>query len=170
MDPRTLLETPKIVTTSKVPPGEYWHAGLEKGLLDNLSILPHLPKEINLQFGIDGLPVSRSSKAQIWPILVKITKYKPFVVGIYYGDAKPASAESFLRPFVNEVTALLKSGIVMNGVCVSIKIDCFVCDAPARAFIKGIYGHNSTYGCEKCCVEGTFDNHHMFYDSFNATL
>lgn len=33
-------------------------------------------------------------------------------------------------------------------------VKCFVCDTPARAFIKCIKGHNSFKGCERCFVKG----------------
>ena len=38
-----------------------------------------------------------------------------------------------------------------------VNIKAFVCDAPARQFLKGIKAHNSYFGCERCGVEGTWN-------------
>lgn len=172
LDARTLLETPKFVKTHIVPPGEYWHAGLEKSLKEVVILHSNEIKSntLHLQISIDGLPISKSSKGQFWPILGKVQNIKPFVVGIYYGPAKPLSAEQFLNYFIEELIYLIANGIEINNTQYIVQLKCFVCDAPARAFIKGIFGHNSTYGCEKCFVEGKFFNKRMFYEHCNATL
>ena len=36
-----------------------------------------------------------------------------------------------------------------------VEIKCFVCDAPARALLKGISGHTGYHSCERCVVVGT---------------
>ena len=33
---------------------------------------------------------------------------------------------------------------------INVKISCFICDAPARAYVKQIKGHNAYFGCERC--------------------
>lgn len=65
----------------------------------------------------------------------------------------------------------------MNGVKVNdknyiIKVKAFVCDAPARAFVKGIVGHNAYNGCEKCCISGDWNDkaHHVVYNESDCTL
>lgn len=53
-----------------------------------------------------------------------------------------------------------------------IKIKCFVCDTPARCFIKNISYFNSYHGCFRCCVIGEFDRlgRHMFYTRTDCAL
>lgn len=47
-------------------------------------------------------------------------------------------------------TILYDVGIVINRKLYSISISGFICDAPARAFIKQVKGHTGFYGCERC--------------------
>ncbi|KAL3997086.1 hypothetical protein ACER0C_009742 [Sarotherodon galilaeus] len=120
-DARTVLRTQGQIRTMKMDGGDYHHFGL---LLESL-------KELTLQFNIDGLPLFKSSKLQFWPILaianVDYTK-SPFLVGL----GKPKSV----------VDHILKYGIIYNSCQITVKVCSFVCDAPARAFIKNIKAHN----------------------------
>lgn len=176
IDARTLLKTKTITPTDVVHPGEYWHSGIAENLKMLLKQTTVQGDSIFLNFSIDGLPISRSSKGQFWPILGTIEgcEIKPFLVGLYYGHSKPNSSEEFLRKFINEMKDLTKNGIIVgkNNANVIVRIRCFICDAPARAFLKGIKGHNSYYGCEKCVVEGTYFHsvHHVSYDEFDCEL
>ena len=49
-------------------------------------------------------------------------------------------------------------------------IHCFVCDAPARAFIKGIKCHSGFASCEKCTVHGEFYVGKVIFPSTDAPL
>lgn len=61
---------------------------------------------------------------------------KPMVVSIWCGRAKPILNE-FLNPFVSELNDILLRGIEINGYKLKVFIKCFLCDSPARAFLKG---------------------------------
>lgn len=141
-DSRTFLRTPK--GTANIKPmgrGQYWHYGLQKCLLNQFSQLSH-SLEIDLTFNIDGLPLHKSSKFEFWPILFNIhnmPNINPMVIGIYCGDTKPPTADEFLNEFVEEMDYLLKNGLVINGYELAIRMRCFVCDTPARAFVKGMH-------------------------------
>lgn len=37
-------------------------------------------------------------------------------------------------------------------------MSCFLCDAPARAFLKRTKGHTGYFGCERCMQEGVYVN------------
>lgn len=63
---------------------------------------------------------------------------RPFVVGIWCGEGKP-NVNEFLRNFVDELKLLLASGISIRNFVIQIKILGFICDTPARSFVKGVY-------------------------------
>lgn len=71
-DARTLLQTPKKVEVVKVAPGEYCHLGIENSILKNLNACPKtvkVPSILKIYVNVDGLPLSKSSGSQFWPIL-----------------------------------------------------------------------------------------------------
>ena len=88
-DPRTLLSTPKSYDSKKVGDGYYHHFGISTGIQslvkNGLLILPD-SGVLNLQINIDGLPVHKSSKSQLWLILSKVRTSQfldPFVIGVF---------------------------------------------------------------------------------------
>lgn len=88
IDPRTILRTPRHVEIQH----NYWHYGLRNALnvLQYVRV-ENLPKKISLRINMDGLPISKSSSSEVWPILVDIAEIKyirPCVVGIYCGSGK----------------------------------------------------------------------------------
>lgn len=104
VDCRTLLDTPKQTSLNiqSVKPGSYFHFGFASSDL----------KSIKLAIGIDGLPISKSSGGQLWPIMAYIITDLPlpkkvFPVGIYYGFEKPKGSNEFLLDFVNEAVNLI---------------------------------------------------------------
>ncbi|EFN67070.1 hypothetical protein EAG_00205, partial [Camponotus floridanus] len=110
---------------------------------------------IKISINIDGLPLSKSSQRQFWPILGFIADFKKvFVIGIYYGTEKPTDSNEFLQKFVNEAKLLCKEGIIINNKNIPCIIDSIICDAPAKAFILKIKGHNGYFSCTKCITEG----------------
>lgn len=142
-DPRTLLYTIRKVNLIKMQDGVYWHHGLKCNLQTVLENTKTALKVINLNINVDGLPIYKSSRNEFWPILCNIQEMlhiKPIVVGIYSGPGKPAD-KAYLQAFVDEAKQLLAEGIFVkvNGETryIQIKIRCFICDSPARAFIKG---------------------------------
>ncbi|KAK7893047.1 hypothetical protein WMY93_022199 [Mugilogobius chulae] len=173
-DGRTLLGTQSHVTTNQILGGEYYHFGLVKGIILRLKglRLPDSIKSVSLQFNIDGLPLFKSSRLQFWPILAILDcdyTSSPFLVGIFCGLSKPKCVFEYLQPFVSELKKVLTSGIVHNGKQLQILVSSFVCDAPARAYVKNIKSHNGYSGCDKCNQEGVWRNK-MTYPETNATL
>lgn len=128
---------------------------------------------LTLQFNIDGLPLFRSSRLPFWPILAMLkcdyTK-SPFIVGIFSGSSKPKCVVEYLQVFVNDLKNVLANGIVHNGKQLSVQVSSFVCDAPARAFVKNVKSHNGYSGCDKCDQEGVWRNHKMTYPETNVRL
>lgn len=63
----------------------------------------------------------------------------PIVVAIWCGVGKPSVLNDYLRPFVTELNDLLGNGLIVNEHRIQISFRCFICDTPARAFIKGLF-------------------------------
>lgn len=110
-------------------------------------------------------------------ISLDMPNIRPIVISIWCGIQKPNNLDEYLSPFVNELNSLLENGIIVNGYHICIEIRCFICDSPARAFLKGIniywnsqnenendriffskgtVNFNHTFGCQKCVVQGKF--------------
>ena len=62
---------------------------------------------------------------------------------------------------------LLAHGIELAETQFAISIHSFIADAPARAMLRNVKGHNSYYGCDKCEVEGEWHGK-MTYQKVNA--
>jgi len=142
-DVRTLMHTPKTKEIINVLNGTYIHLGLKNMLLPLLEINnfnKHTNDNIiNIGINIDGLPIAKSSKSQLWPILVSILNFKGLTnnvlpIGIFHGFKKPHSIEEFLNPFIADTLEVLRNGLNVNGTLISVNISNIVCDAPAKAF------------------------------------
>lgn len=100
LDSRTLLNVPQTVAISSTGTGNYWHNGLKTSLMNILMQRKEdeIPNIVSFMFNIDGLPISKSSKNNFWPILCKLVELKdvkPIIVGIYEGQQKPTDLEFF---------------------------------------------------------------------------
>lgn len=161
-DARTLLGTLTVHDIKKVAGGEYYHFGLESSLVRQLSSISFTGDScISVQLNIDGLPLFKSTGIQFWPVLgmidgdhKSIKKLSPFAIGVFCGNCKPTSLSDYLREFVEECTNLEKNGFVVNGACYTFRISAVICDAPARAFVKGVKGYSGYGGCDKCKQNG----------------
>lgn len=168
-DPRTLLKTPTVYTLRPISNGHYYHFGILSGINENS--LTNL-QTIRLQFNVDGLPLFRSSATELWPILclVKETQSAPFVVGIYCGKKKPSDLNEFLCDFVADLKTLLDHGITVGETYKQVTVDSFICDTPARAYIKRVKLYSGYHGCDKCTQEGKYVAGKVTYPQTDADL
>ena len=81
----------------------------------------------------------------------------------FYGKSKPDSVEDFLEDFLDEFTELQTNPISVNGKEIHVGIKAFICDAPARAFLKNIKGHTGYHSCERCIVKGEYKDKRVVY-------
>ncbi|KAM0727875.1 hypothetical protein ACS0PU_005344 [Formica fusca] len=173
-DPRTLLNTPRSTVIRSVPPGEYFHYGLQKGLIDQLKTVGvnKISENIQINVHIDGLPISKSSKSQLYPILVEIFPKvaELFVVGIYHGYNKPDRCDVFLQEFIKEYSTLQRQGFQYYDRTFKIIIRAIICDSPARSFVTCTKGHNGFFGCGKCMQEGEYEDRRMLFLEMDAPL
>lgn len=112
-DARTLLKT--NISGLKIPlkeiaPGKYYHFGVRNGIIQNYNIDDDTMDVIKLVVGIDGLPLTKSSKSTFWPILCYIRPYynNVFPIGLYWGNEKPNNSNKFLDDFFKEITKVTK--------------------------------------------------------------
>jgi hypothetical protein len=175
-DPRTLLNTHTTVPVASVAGGTYCHLGIGNGLLHQLADSPiDRNSELNIQMNIDGLPLHKSSNSQLWPILGRIENFTdfglsrkqadPFVIGVYHGYSKPSNVDEYLHEFIEEAHLLEREGLNHNGHHHDFKINSFVCDMPARSFIKCVKGHGAYGGCDRCVQTGVYLNKVTYPDS-----
>lgn len=162
VDARTLLATPQRNTTENKCGGQYKYYGLEKGICSFLSQTES--NDVNLSVNIDGIPLFKSSGVQFWPILAKSGHFDPFIVAIFSGQRKPSPLEDYLKEFLTEYKHLKENGLVFKDRTYNIHIEALVCDAPARAYLKSIKGHNSYESCERCVVRGVHVERRMVFN------
>ena len=170
-DARTLVSTPKQYNLQDVAGGTYHHFGLGNGILDRLSSNQELVSLDNLRIkvNIDGVPLIKSTSDQFWPILGLIENDNlPFVIGIYVGKAKPNDADRYLMDFVQETNDLINNGMVFLDKKYNVSILNFICDTPARSFVKKTKGHTGYSGCDRCTQTGVYVNHRMTFPEVNA--
>ena len=168
-DSRTLLKTIRKSNVIYSDDFETAYFGIVEGLhKQDLKKLCGDDKKVVLKINIDGLPISKSTGAQFWPILCQILSKHvvsppPFMVACYYGKSKPKSVHQFLEPFIKELHKLQIEGFDYLGNHYDVFVHCVICDAPARALVKCIKGHGGFYGCEKCIQKGTYVNSRVVF-------
>lgn len=175
-DPRTVLRTPRKYVVKEIAGGKYHHFGLSEGIsccAESVSLDELNSRDLSLQINVDGLPLFKSSSVSLWPILGRIKEFSscdPFVIGIFAGSSKPASVDEYLEDFIQDVEHVHSEGILLKGQRFNVAVDAFICDAPARSFLKCIKGHSGFSSCERCTVEGVSTNRRVIFDDFDASL
>ena len=162
-DARTVVPPPKHVQYRQIAGGVYHHFGVVSSVttaLQNDREHVHDGFNIELQLGIDGLPVHKSTRWHLWPILGKVENTPSrhvFAIGLFFGESRPSSCTDYLTEFMDEYTAIRRSGFQLFGCAVTLTITTAICDAQARALVKCIRQHNHKAGCDKCCIKGEWD-------------
>jgi len=172
-DARTLMQTPRSYHIKELSgDGKYVHFGIVSGI-ESLNLSNIVSHHLKLQFNIDGLPLYKSSSVEFWPILcsVRDTGTEPFIVGVYSGKKKPVNLQDFLGEFVSDLGQCVHDGVMIaNGRKFTVSIDCFICDAPARAYVKNVKYHSGYYGCDKCMQQGDYLEGRMTFPNVAAPL
>jgi hypothetical protein len=166
-DSRTLLATPRVISTLEKCGGQYIYLGIEHGVREILCENPSFVENndtVKLKVNVDGLPLFKSSSYQFWPILGCFGDFEVFIIALYYGNTKPTSVDEYLNDFLEELAKLKRDGLTHESHKLSLNIHCFLCDAPARDFLKCIIGHTGYYACERCIMKGLW-NGRVVYNS-----
>lgn len=169
-DPRTFLKTPTCIQVRSVEPGKYYHIGIQKSLEQIFHCKSLLPDEVvEVSINIDGIPLTKSSSSQLYPILGSITLLKcskvVFPIGIYHGYTKPNNFNEFMLDFVNEAISLTSNGLDFFGQKYKFKVKMFCMDAVAKASALYIKGHSGYYSCTKCTQEGEYKKDRICFPS-----
>ncbi|KAK5865318.1 hypothetical protein PBY51_016492 [Eleginops maclovinus] len=154
---RTLLKTPREVKTTSKSGMEYVHFSIKDKLHQTLLRYPadQVPDYVDLSFNIEGLSLFKSSGKTMWPILcaIHLEPVSVFPITLTCGGAKPRNLE-FLEDMVMDVNDLLSSGLQYRNQTIKFHILFFVCDAPAKAFVKNVKLCTGYYGCDQCVQRG----------------
>uniref|UniRef100_A0A182HLU9 Transposase domain-containing protein n=2 Tax=Anopheles arabiensis TaxID=7173 RepID=A0A182HLU9_ANOAR len=174
-DPRTLLKTPTAtsIDIKNIAGGQFWYNGVANCLKSYFTTMQPGPSTLWLDFSMDGLPIHNSGPTQLWPILMRVTDLPQapvFVVALFCGKTKPASAEDYLRQLVAELNRLQSAGVTLGGKKVTIRVRAIIADTPARAFIKGAIAHTGYDSCLKCTEHTVYDRstHRMHFSGVDA--
>ncbi|KAK3923102.1 Putative surface cell antigen sca2, partial [Frankliniella fusca] len=182
---KTLLQTPRNSQVANLAHGSIlWYKRI-KETFDSMDMEQYLARygriAIDIDIGIDGLPLSKSSSLKFWPILGALvgSENPPFVIALYLGQNDPTDIYEYLEEFVFEVNDLQRDGYTLNaknqGTIASQfflpkSMRDFICDAPARAFLKCCVLFNARFSCKKCCVEGEWVADRMTFFDLDAAL
>ncbi|XP_069107406.1 uncharacterized protein [Argopecten irradians] len=140
----------------------FYHFGLENMLGHKLSQMPAQALEdvqrFVLALNIDGCPLFKSTGLSAWPVLACVTNIKPrviFPISIAVGVSKPKDL-NFLVEAISDLDKALREGYVFNDKQFTVHLQCVICDAPAKAFVKCTKQYSGYYGCDKCCQKGFY--------------
>lgn len=167
-DIRTLLQTSRQAHTINICGGEYFYLGLNN-VIKKMLLGSH-EKCINLLINIDGLPLSKSSQASLWPILCSNTiNNEVYIIGAFFGDKKPQDSNTFLQPLVNDLIEL-NNGYSYNNNVIKVKLFGLICDAPAKSFVLNVKGHTGFNSCTKCTIKGKYINGRVCFPNTSYSL
>ena len=167
---RSLVGTLRKVSLKPCAAGNYFHFGILTQLLKVLSVIDEnsIPVEILLKISVDGIPMSKSGKSQLWPLTGLISNLefqRVFLIGLWQGESKPSNVNEFLREFIEEAKKLSDEGFTFRGKRIRFQIVLYICDAPARSFLKCIKSHTGFFGCPYCIQEGEYHGRTVFLET-----
>lgn len=124
-----------------MPGGKFAYFGIQEQLgRYNFDVLVGLDR-IEFDFNIDGLPLYKSSRKCLWPIMGAIVNQRdipPFVVAIYEGETHPHCSNDFLKEFSEELDLLQKNGVKFGREAILKPFQCraFICDAQLKLLLS----------------------------------
>ncbi|KER27659.1 hypothetical protein T265_05376 [Opisthorchis viverrini] len=83
---------------------------------------------------------------------------------------KPNDAHQLISDTVAESTEALANGVSGVYNTHTFRLQCIICDSPARAFLKQVKGHAGYYSCDYCTQNGVHIGTRMTFPSLTAPL
>lgn len=175
---RTLLKTRSCIETIEVSGRNYYHLGLERSVIkiveqfaDTLSDDRLITLTISLN--TDGLPLYKSSRQSIWPLLCNVMHLPVpvvFPITITCGRSKPTDTE-YLSEGITEVIRGVTDGFPLpDGRIVKLRLKHIILDAQARSLVKGTIQVSGYYGCDRCDQKGEWIAGKVTYPNSSASL
>lgn len=165
------MEIDKFDPENSANSSELAYFGIAQQLQKFIKLDLHPNKTIMLKLNIDGLPLFKSSNKEFWPILGRIytdpVYSKPFPICIYRGVGKPSFVQLHLQKFDEELFDLLLNGVFIKDEHFNVLIMCFICDRPARSFMKCIKGHTGYSSGKRCDARGLYYKNRVIFKNFN---
>jgi hypothetical protein len=127
---------------------------------------------LTVQISVDGIPLFKSSGKALWPILIHVNESilsRTFVAGAFYGTSKPSNIKDFLCKAVTELSYLTHNGLTIGDRHFPFKIMAFICDSPARSFIKGMKYCTGYHCCDFCTIKGERGSGKVIFLESNCT-
>ena len=157
---RTLLKVkrapPNII---KMQHFEYYTFDIKQELttaLDNYKSLDNL-SVLMLSGNFDGISMFKSSRQQAWPFLISPYNIQPsFVIIAMFSYGIMPKDLSFLNDVIDQINALMETGLLYKGRVLPVRFAALCCDLPARAKIRGSKMHNGYNACSHCWAKGEY--------------
>ncbi|XP_065642187.1 uncharacterized protein LOC136073859 [Hydra vulgaris] len=124
--------------------------------------------ELSVAVNVNGLPLFKSSNLQLWPILGLIENYI-FIIALFCRNGKPTCLDDFIYDFIKEFLFLSNEGLYYDNKKINVKHKAFIYDAPSRCFLKCIQGHTGYYSCERCQIQGLYEDHRVVFIDDNLS-
>ena len=156
---KTLLKTVRDIMLDTKSDMQYTFFGVESEIVKNLDKYPQEIKDnidfLDISLNVDGLPLFSSSSQTLWPILcsLHLQPLSIFPLALSFGKSKPSNLD-FLSDTVEGLRNILLNGILFNDRLVNVRLKGVICDAPAKAMIKGIKLYSGYHGCDRCFQRG----------------
>ncbi|GAB0094342.1 hypothetical protein DMENIID0001_096240 [Sergentomyia squamirostris] len=128
---------------------------------------------IGIKIGIDGLPLAEGK--HLWPIMGQLTErpdLSPFLIGAYEGNKDPENATIFLEDLNNELNSLKTEGVLCTEreIRKPFRVDAFILDSKARAWMCGTVGYTAHDGCGRCEQHGETQNSRVVFSASSGSL
>jgi len=158
---KTLLKTPRNTSglIRNFCGGEYWYGGILDGIKSRLTFGDFQNFQpghtVTIDIFVDGISPYKSAKKHLCAIAgCVVEQKKPFEIALWCGNIKePDDVDQFFEDFVAEAKVLLRDGFRIDGIpsTFSLKIDKYIGDALARAWmLRIVVPPHSFHCCERC--------------------
>jgi hypothetical protein len=120
---------------------------------------------IGIDLSADGLPLYKSSRLNLWPILLRVWGSSICLpIACFCGFGK-ADVTNFTLQLTAELRELLEEGMLVGSYIIrTTKSNIrFICDAPARAYLQVVKGHVALSGCSYCRCTAQRRNYHTIF-------